>query len=159
MERDLPYNPYLPQYGSPPGNPYGTYQTPQYNQHYQQPVHGFVYVNGIEGARAYQMPPNSEMPLFDSNTDGVMYVKKTDGAGYPTITVVDCKERDGSGEGGFATKDEVERMYSDLAAQLERLKEAMHAAVPTTATSELDAIVPAGSERRPPRHGRQAEQD
>ena len=50
----------------------------------QQPVHGLVRVTGIEGARAYQLPPNSDIPLFDANED-VMYVKTTDGAGFPTI--------------------------------------------------------------------------
>ena len=35
-------------------------------QQYQQPVHGFVYVTGPDGANAYQMPPNSEMPQFAS---------------------------------------------------------------------------------------------
>lgn len=44
------------------------------------------------------MPPNSEMPLFDSTNDGVMFIKTTDGAGFPTITVVDCKRRDGQRE-------------------------------------------------------------
>lgn len=46
----------------PPYQPYQPYQPTQYQ--YQQPVHGFVYVAGIEGAKAYQMPPSSEMPLF-----------------------------------------------------------------------------------------------
>ena len=70
----------------------GTYQM------VQQSIHGFVYVKGLEGAKAYQMPPNSEMPLFDSTNDGVMFIKTTDGAGFPTITVVDCKCRDGQHE-------------------------------------------------------------
>ena len=54
-------------------------------QQYQQPVHGFVYVTGPDGANAYQMPPNSEMPLFDSTVPNRMFIKTTDGAGYPTI--------------------------------------------------------------------------
>lgn len=49
-----------------------------------QPVNGLVSVTGIEGAKAYQLPPNSSMPLFDGNQD-LMYVKTTDAAGYPTI--------------------------------------------------------------------------
>lgn len=49
-----------------------------------QPVNGLVSVTGIEGARAYQLPPNSSMPLFDANED-MLYVKTTDAAGYPTI--------------------------------------------------------------------------
>lgn len=45
---------------------------------------GLIKVTGIEGARAYQMPPNSTAPLFDADND-IMYIKSTDGAGFPTI--------------------------------------------------------------------------
>lgn len=41
-------------------------------------------VSGIEGARAYRMPPNSAVALFHASED-VMYIKTTDGAGFPTI--------------------------------------------------------------------------
>lgn len=50
----------------------------------QAPVNGLISVNGINGAKAYQMPPNSSVALFDANED-MMYVKTTDAAGYPTI--------------------------------------------------------------------------
>lgn len=43
-----------------------------------------IRVTGMDGAKAYQMPPNSVVPLFDADTD-IMYVKSTDGAGFPTI--------------------------------------------------------------------------
>ena len=67
------YQPYQP-----------TWTGQQLVQQYQQPVNGLVSVTGIEGARAYQLPPNSSMPLFDANED-VFYVKTTDAGGYPTI--------------------------------------------------------------------------
>lgn len=51
---------------------------------YQQPMNGLVSVTGIEGAKAYQLPPNSSMPLFDQDND-ILYLKTTDSAGYPTI--------------------------------------------------------------------------
>lgn len=43
-----------------------------------------IRVTGIDGAKAFQMPPNSVVPLFDSDND-ILYVKSTDGAGFPTI--------------------------------------------------------------------------
>ena len=43
-----------------------------------------IRVTGMDGARAYQMSPNSVVPLFDSDND-IMYIKSTDGAGFPTI--------------------------------------------------------------------------
>jgi hypothetical protein len=42
-----------------------------------------IRVTGMEGARAYQMPPNSRAPLFD-DTDDIVIFKTTDGAGFPS---------------------------------------------------------------------------
>ena len=56
----------------------------QYQMGLRQPVNGLVRVTGIEGARAYQLPPNSVMPLFDGNED-VFFLKTTDGGGFPTL--------------------------------------------------------------------------
>ena len=53
-------------------------------QPYQQPINNLTRVTGIEGARMYQMPPNSTVALFDGGED-IFYVKSTDGAGFPTI--------------------------------------------------------------------------
>lgn len=43
-----------------------------------------IRVTGYEGAKAYQMLPNSTVALFDGNDD-LMYIKTTDGAGFATI--------------------------------------------------------------------------
>lgn len=43
-----------------------------------------IRVNGIDGAKAYQMGANSQVALFDANED-IFYVKVTDGAGFPSI--------------------------------------------------------------------------
>lgn len=138
----MPYqNPFLPQ-SFAPYQPQG-YMTAGTSpmlaqQQQQQAIHGFVYVTGLEGAKAYQMPPNSEMPLFDSTGD-VMYIKTTDGAGFPTITICDCKKREPMAGGvstqEYVTRDELDRTYRDLATQLERVKEAMNGLVPATAAT------------------------
>ena len=77
------FNPYqnLGQNNMPQGM-YNAFNQPYnaFNQQTQQ----LVRVNGIEGARAYQMSANSTVALFDNNED-VMYIKATDGAGFPTI--------------------------------------------------------------------------
>lgn len=74
-------------------NPYMPYiqQQMQQNQfsQFQQtqpqiPTQNLIRVNGMDGAKAYQMTPNSTVALFDSNED-IMYVKSTDGAGFPQI--------------------------------------------------------------------------
>ena len=56
-------------------------------QPFQQPTYNssqLIKVSGIEGAKAYQMPPNSSVALFHESED-ILYVKTTDGAGFPTI--------------------------------------------------------------------------
>ena len=43
-----------------------------------------VKVTGMDGAKAFQMAPNSSVALFNDSED-IFYVKTTDGAGFPTI--------------------------------------------------------------------------
>ena len=69
---NAPYN--IPQFG---------YQPNQIFNPVQQAVQ-LVKVSGIDGAKAYQMPPNSSVALFHESED-ILYVKSTDGAGFPTI--------------------------------------------------------------------------
>ena len=75
-------------------NPYASLM-PQQNQYYnpqmnnqqiypQVQTQNLIRVNGIEGAKAYQMSANSIVSLFDANED-IMYIKSTDGAGFPSI--------------------------------------------------------------------------
>lgn len=145
----MPYmNPYLPQQPQyAPYQPQG-YMTagtsPMLAQQQQQPVHGFVYVTGVDGAKAYQMPPNSEMPLFDSTGErDRMYIKTTDGAGFPTLIpckVIRLTEPEVQPETEYVTRDELTRTYRDLSQQLEQMKGAIYGAVPTTA----DAAEPTG---------------
>lgn len=101
-------------------NPYSQYPQPnQYQPPIQastQPVHGFVFVQGIEGARAYYLPNNSEMPLFD-NDENIMYIKKVDATGRMTIEVKDVfdhvdKPRDDGGE--YVTRNELSALYAEI---------------------------------------------
>ena len=97
----------------------------------QTPIHGFIYVTGLDGAKAYPMPPNSEMPLFDSTGD-VLYIKTTDGAGFPTITVCDCKKRGQAdvSQGEYVTHDDLDQAYRDLSAQIEQMRGVINGLVP-----------------------------
>lgn len=77
-------------------NPYSSYnmmglngfnnynQFPQQLNQPQVNTQNLIRVNGIDGAKAYQMPANSTVALFDNNED-IMYIKTTDGAGFPAI--------------------------------------------------------------------------
>lgn len=87
------YNNFLPQ-----NNPYlerlnNYMQTPQYQpQMPQQQQNGLIRVTGLDGAKAFQMPANSIVALFDGSED-IFYIKQTDGAGFPTIRTFEFKER------------------------------------------------------------------
>ena len=62
---------------------YGFYQQPYGEQ--------LIRVTGLDGAKAYQMSPNSAVALFDGAED-IFYLKSTDGAGFPTIRVFRFEE-------------------------------------------------------------------
>ncbi len=79
------YNNYLPQnyYNTQPYNPYA--QRLNTMQQDFQPKQEIIKVNGENGAKAYNMPPNSSILLLDE-TAPLIWFKSTDGAGYPTLT-------------------------------------------------------------------------
>ena len=49
-----------------------------------------IKVNGRGGAEAYQMPPNAQVLLLDE-TQPLLWLKQTDGAGYPSLKAYDIK--------------------------------------------------------------------
>jgi hypothetical protein len=61
--------------------PVNMYYQPPYQQSFQ-----ITKVNGENGAKAFQMPPNSSIILLDESSPKV-YIKETDGASYPKLSV------------------------------------------------------------------------
>lgn len=93
-------------------NPYGSY--------YQsaQPIDGLVWIDGIEGAQMYPLPPNSTSPPLLWKNEARFSVKKTDGGGAFTIETYDftkaeieSKEADNS---SFVTKADLESFKRDI---------------------------------------------
>ena len=80
-------NPY-PQY--PQINPYmtPTYPQPKINN-------GINWVQGIEGAKAYQLSPNSQTILLDSEQNR-MFIKISDNIGMCSLRVFDINEITGN---------------------------------------------------------------
>lgn len=107
-------NPYASLMGQ---NPY--YNQPMNSQQFfqQEPTQSLIRVNGIEGAKAYQMNANSTVALFDSNND-IMYVKTTDGAGFPSIRTfnfVEIKQNEkSSGSQDYISRQEFEEFKKEL---------------------------------------------
>ena len=74
------YNPYINNMGFPNSNPY----SPNFNNSNNVSLKTFDYVNGIEGAKAYQVMPNQMIPLFD-NDNPIVYLKQANLYGQATI--------------------------------------------------------------------------
>lgn len=62
-----------------------------FNQQNVPQRYSITRVNGENGARSFQMMPNSETILLDT-TQPVIWLAQTDGAGYLTVTPFDIKE-------------------------------------------------------------------
>ena len=71
-----------PQY--PISYPYNTACVPQSN--------GITWVQGVEGAKAYQLSPNSNVMLMDSENDGIFYIKVSDNVGMCSLRTFKYEE-------------------------------------------------------------------
>lgn len=107
-------------------NPYANllaqnqYYNPQMNNQQifpQEQTQNLIRVNGIEGAKTYQMSANSTVALFDSNED-IMYIKTTDGAGFPSIRTFNFAEitqnEKSSGGQDYISRQEFEEFKKEL---------------------------------------------
>ena len=83
-----PYGNYNPYGYSPFGNNYQPNNYPQNNpQGYpqsNQQLNQYAFVNGIEGAKSYQLQPNQSIMLMDSD-NLVCYMKQTNSIGQATL--------------------------------------------------------------------------
>ena len=67
---------------------------PQMFQNYpqSQSTNGINWVQGIEGAKAWQLQPNSNIILLDSENDGKFYIKTSDNVGMCNLRVFKYEE-------------------------------------------------------------------
>lgn len=93
-----------------------------------------IVVHGQGGADAFQMGPNSSVLLLD-DTAPVVWLKKTDGAGYATLIDYDITKREHPAEPD----------YNALMDRITKLEEALHAQSNSTATGTGTAAGGAGS--------------
>ena len=53
---------------------------------------GINWVQGVEGAKAYQLTPNSNVQLMDSENDGIFYIKTSDNIGMCNLRTFKYEE-------------------------------------------------------------------
>ena len=76
------YGQYAPQFGGYGANQYN-YATQMQNG-LQGQIKSLTRVNGIEGAKAFQVMPREPLAFSDGNDD-IFYIKSADDGGFPTI--------------------------------------------------------------------------
>ena len=76
---------------------YNPYNNNYYNQYQQRPqMNQYAFVNGIEGAKAFQLQPNQTILLMDCDKQ-VAYMKTSDNVGKSTLryfNLVEISEED-----------------------------------------------------------------
>lgn len=96
----------------------------------QQTAPGLIQVTGLEGAKAYPMAPNSVAALFDADRD-VMYIKRTDAGGYPTIAAYEFKplqEAAPAQQTEYVTRKEFEELKEAIMSGKQPIRKAKPAA-------------------------------
>ena len=116
-------NPYI--YGGNYPQNYNNYNNQQF---YQQPVaHPITYTNGVIGAKAFFMNPNSTVYLIDSDTNNVLYKKVSDNQGRCSLQAFSITEIPLEKVGmttpqvEYATKGDIERLEQILNNSLSNL--------------------------------------
>ncbi len=83
------YNPYTNRYEVPQNPLRQPYPTPQPQQQLRQ----YAFVNGVEGAKSYQLVPNSSIMLMDAEAN-ICYKKECDNTGRASIRYFKLEEID-----------------------------------------------------------------
>lgn len=88
---------------------YNPYQPPQFVLPQEQPqAQQIQYVNGLESAKQYQLPPNSSVILMDAN-EPIFYTKTTDASGYGVVKTYTFSESE-----QVAPQDEIKQIKAEL---------------------------------------------
>lgn len=88
-------------------------------------TNNLIWVQGIEGAKAWQLNPNSMVILLDSEAEGKMYIKVSDNIGMSSLRIFNYVEEtpQTTGEDNatnnvdlsqFVTKDELTDLVKEL---------------------------------------------
>ena len=104
---------------------YGTYpmqypqtQYPNLNHQNISPG-GITWVQGVEGAKAWQLPPNSNVLLMDSENENTFYIKSSDSVGmcnlrYFTYQEIDANPKSNIDLSQYVRRDELQDLLNNL---------------------------------------------
>lgn len=109
-------------------NPYiNSQQNPyaQQNPYLQRALPGISqnsiqWVQGIEGAKAYQLIPNGNAMMLDSENDGIFYIKTSDNVGMCNLRVFRFEEiteqqaTPSTNLSDYVRKDELENLINSI---------------------------------------------
>ena len=76
---------------TPQRNQFSSYFNPA-NSGVNTSTNNIVWVQGIEGAKAWQLNPNSMVILLDSEAEGKMYIKVSDNIGMSSLRIFNYTE-------------------------------------------------------------------
>ncbi len=126
---NYPYGSYYPNYGYGYNQPNN--HVPQNNQMNQQPqLNQYAFVNGIEGAKSFQLNPNQTVLLMDSDSP-ICYMKTSNGVGQSTlryfklteVTEADLKTQNSQPDKSmdYVTKNEFKELSNRFEELLEKV--------------------------------------
>ena len=96
------------------------YNFSQPQRYLPQQNNNITWVQGVEGAKAYQLMPNSNTVLMDSENEGIFYIKVSDNVGMCNLRVFKYEEINNTptpqtiDTSQFVTKDELEKALASL---------------------------------------------
>ena len=119
------------QYGNNLNAPYGQvgyspfFNGKNYNQYQQQnetPTNNLLWVQGIEGAKALMLPPNSRIICLDSEIENRAYIKISDELGATKLRKFELTEINDAGTtsndlSDYVRKDELQQLIMNLIPQ------------------------------------------
>lgn len=116
-------------------------------------TNNIVWVQGIEGAKAWQLNPNSMVILLDSEAEGKMYIKVSDNIGMSSLRIFNYTEEVQQAPSNvtinndldlsnYVTKDELINLVKEVLDEQSISTVAGSNAVTSTSTGVSDAVKP-----------------
>lgn len=132
----------------PQRNQFNSYFNPNSITTNTTSTNNIVWVQGIEGAKAWQLNPNSMVILLDSEVEGKMYIKVSDNIGMSTLRIFNYTEEIPSNNNAttqkqdldlsqYVKKDELNKLIKEIITN----EQAISTAATTTAATNQPKVI------------------